>query len=636
MFVSRDIFNDDDDDNQENENQHQEEPVEEQPQIQQNQRRNNFQQEINNNNSSEDGEDDFDHFKDKKPKEEQTLKLANFYAAQSSDEEDEPKNDWNRPTPEDLKKPAPKREADGLQSSHISYEPKKDQRNLNDLLYQNNSNTATTKSSKPDSSWIGQTVESKSTFFGGETNQSTNSKMNDSNSTKLTDNSRPSTSQKNARDRLNEQNKAKFNNIKGEVGGSLVSNTHLKGTGDNGLGYKKGDSDYDYSNLMQYQNNNSNVYDPTISKYSNNKNLPVLSKESHTITYNVEEHNANTYTQPVKKEQQDFRAFEQQSNVEEVKADLEQIDKSSSDEEEPAPKEHVKEMEDQKKELAQQRDAEVLIEPPKNNSQEPPVQETKILAIDIREIVDLKAFLMRPCPKGVQIQCTIKRDKSGFNRWYPKYHCYLSHGTQYLMSAKKRSANKTSNYLISYKQGELKKSSLYNLGKLRSNFMGTEFNLFDSGQNPKKSHDKQLFRENLGVIIYESNLLGARGPRKMKVLVPEVRPTGEIYQFKPDNPKEGILNNVKNNKLEGIKVMFNKPPKWNDQVQAYVLNFNGRVEKPSVKNFQLIDEQDEDRIYMQFGRVSGDTFNMDFEWPLSLYQAYAICLSSFDYKIACE
>jgi hypothetical protein len=28
------------------------------------------------------------------------------------------------------------------------------------------------------------------------------------------------------------------------------------------------------------------------------------------------------------------------------------------------------------------------------------------------------------------------------------------------------------------------------------------------------------------------------------------------------------------------------------EVQAYVLNFNGRVEKPSVKNFQLIDDQD--------------------------------------------
>ena len=62
---------------------------------------------------------------------------------------------------------------------------------------------------------------------------------------------------------------------------------------------------------------------------------------------------------------------------------------------------------------------------------------------------------------------------------------------------------------------------------------------------------------------------------------------------------------------------FNKPPKWNEckylthcltcyvpiEVQAFVLNFNGRVDKASVKNFQLIDEYDDNHIYMQFGRV---------------------------------
>ena len=87
------------------------------------------------------------------------------------------------------------------------------------------------------------------------------------------------------------------------------------------------------------------------------------------------------------------------------------------------------------------------------------------------------------------------------------------------------------------------------------------------------------------------------------------------------------------------------------ELQAFVLNFNGRVEKPSVKNFQLIDEKNgnilqwtlwilipslDERIYLQFGRVTNDTFNMDLEWPLSPFQAFAICLSSFDYKIACE
>ena len=44
---------------------------------------------------------------------------------------------------------------------------------------------------------------------------------------------------------------------------------------------------------------------------------------------------------------------------------------------------------------------------------------------------------------------------------------------------------------------------------------------------------------------------------------------------------------------------MNKQPKWSEsrnlyniEHQAFVLNFNGRVERGSVKNFQLVDEED--------------------------------------------
>lgn len=64
------------------------------------------------------------------------------------------------------------------------------------------------------------------------------------------------------------------------------------------------------------------------------------------------------------------------------------------------------------------------------------------------------------------MQCSIKRDKSGFGRFFPKYHLYLSNGLKYLMSAKKRANNKTSNYMMSMTKDLKKKSSNY-LGKLR-------------------------------------------------------------------------------------------------------------------------------------------------------------------------
>lgn len=91
----------------------------------------------------------------------------------------------------------------------------------------------------------------------------------------------------------------------------------------------------------------------------------------------------------------------------------------------------------------------------------------------------------------------------------------------------------------------------------------------------------------------------------------------------------------------GMFLFFNKPPKWNERkrytdVQAFVLNFSGRVDRASVKNFQLIDDRDESKVYLQFGRVTDHSFNMDFQWPFSPFQAFALALSSFDYKFACE
>jgi tubby-related protein 1 len=133
-----------------------------------------------------------------------------------------------------------------------------------------------------------------------------------------------------------------------------------------------------------------------------------------------------------------------------------------------------------------------------------------------------------------------------------------------------------------------------------------------------------------------------------------------------------------------LVVLKNKSPKWNEVANAYVLNFNGRVTQPSVKNFQIVsepsaplsharhtqariacrgraqaclrsladcarvpvcacappvqvDEKDsEEVVIMQFGRIGDNDFTCDFQYPLSPLQAFGIALSSFDYKIACE
>lgn len=114
---------------------------------------------------------------------------------------------------------------------------------------------------------------------------------------------------------------------------------------------------------------------------------------------------------------------------------------------------------------------------------------------------DIKKMLYDPIPNncGV-IQCTINRHKSGFNRLWPKYTMHLSDGNAFVLSAKKRAANKTSNYLISTDPDNMNKNSQSYLGKLRSNFLGTEFYIYNEGSKAKKGVSEDQIREQHGCV----------------------------------------------------------------------------------------------------------------------------------------
>jgi len=44
-------------------------------------------------------------------------------------------------------------------------------------------------------------------------------------------------------------------------------------------------------------------------------------------------------------------------------------------------------------------------------------------------MVNMKSFLSTPIPENHIMQCTIVRDTSGSNYFYPKYNMYLSDGS---------------------------------------------------------------------------------------------------------------------------------------------------------------------------------------------------------------
>nr|XP_020726477.1 tubby protein homolog isoform X2 [Odocoileus virginianus texanus] len=264
-------------------------------------------------------------------------------------------------------------------------------------------------------------------------------------------------------------------------------------------------------------------------------------------------------------------------------------------------------------------------------------------SVDV-EVQDLEEFALRPAPQGITIKCRITRDKKGMDRgMYPTYFLHLDRedGKKvFLLAGRKRKKSKTSNYLISVDPTDLSRGGDSYIGKLRSNLMGTKFTVYDNGVNPQKASASTLesgtLRQELAAVCYETNVLGFKGPRKMSVIVPGMTMVHERVSIRPRNEHETLLARWQNKNTESIIELQNKTPVWNDDTQSYVLNFHGRVTQASVKNFQIIHGNDPDYIVMQFGRVAEDVFTMDYNYPLCALQAFAIALSSFDSKLACE
>ncbi|CAN1241476.1 Tubby-like F-box protein 14 [Linum perenne] len=324
--------------------------------------------------------------------------------------------------------------------------------------------------------------------------------------------------------------------------------------------------------------------------------------------------------------------------------------------------------------------------------------------------------LKQPGHRDGLIQCFIKRDKSKLT-----YHLFLClspallvENGKFLLSAKRTRRTTYTECIISMDADNISRSSGAYMGKLRSNFLGTRFIIYDTrppynnANLPPPGRSQRFYSKkvspkvptgsyNIAQISYELNVLGTRGPRKMQCTMqsiptsslqpggsvpcqPEILPRciddsfrsmslsrsiGSSSEFSSSRffdvgrhlEREGGEDGEEEGKDRPL-ILRNKAPRWHEQLQCWCLNFRGRVTVASVKNFQLIAanpptatttagcgqpppsqppaQSDHDKVILQFGKVGKDMFTMDYRYPLSAFQAFAICLSSFDTKLACE
>ncbi|GBG31734.1 Tubby protein-like [Hondaea fermentalgiana] len=205
-------------------------------------------------------------------------------------------------------------------------------------------------------------------------------------------------------------------------------------------------------------------------------------------------------------------------------------------------------------------------------------------------------------------------------------------------------------------------SSRY-LGCMEQNFAGTALTVHDYRvSNPTST--RKIRHHELGYIMYEHNVLG-RVPNSLKAVLPrwdpeqglrgQRRSLADRYKGttrtrhaqdmnliqKLQARKGDEYRAVESEELSELLEFDTLKPQWNEELQAWTLNFNSRVKMASKKNFMLVpqaqnetmeEEFGADTVCLRFGKVLKDRFSLDFRHPISPFQAMAIAVSAFTSK----
>jgi hypothetical protein len=198
----------------------------------------------------------------------------------------------------------------------------------------------------------------------------------------------------------------------------------------------------------------------------------------------------------------------------------------------------------------------------------------------------------------------------------------------------------------------------------------------------KTSEEVSLYRREMAVIKFNAmNRPAPQCVRGLEVCIPAVPSPAALAEAKPmsssaaaalgasvtssvvaqpavfnlEKPFRKIRDMQRQNDLYGktCLVLHERASRY-DPLSACLVEFKGRAHMASIKNFQMVvsDAQggyglpspgaheqmmradgDKDFVFMM-GKTTEDCFNMDFKYPLSLFQAFAIAIARFDAKLS--
>eukprot|EP00898_Chlorokybus_atmophyticus_P001447 jgi/Chlat1/2302/Chrsp17S02594 len=250
-------------------------------------------------------------------------------------------------------------------------------------------------------------------------------------------------------------------------------------------------------------------------------------------------------------------------------------------------------------------------------------------------------FVNSPGPSHMLLRCEVRQ------RWKERdvYDLYLSETDAYLLSARRRPWKPTTNVVISADRAASLTGS--RVAKLRGNFTGTEYVLYDAGDNPVRRGGTLKPRAELAGVIYTPSLSRvAGGPRHLTVLVPhgatslrlDHADTGNAPPLTPRSRRESVvaMHRARSLREGAVSVLASKGPAWDPLARRWCYDFAGRVMCESKKNFQLETEggaTDGGEVILQFGKQRQDVYALDVSYPVTPLQAFGVALSAIDTKL---
>lgn len=257
---------------------------------------------------------------------------------------------------------------------------------------------------------------------------------------------------------------------------------------------------------------------------------------------------------------------------------------------------------------------------------------------------DREAALTEPLPVGLILQCRVQRKGETYflNLDMPSLGSAddVKSKSQvlvndFLLASKKRKHKEPPTYIFCMDRRDISRHSESYVGKLKSDIRGLTYHIFDKGERPSGSTFDPAgdsVRCELGIMEYKSNVLGTRSPRKLKMYLPPITSDGKVTIHRPKSTSSDAgIRGSGNNQKPPFKLM-NKKPVWNEKTQSYQLNYYGRASVASVKNFQLVHPETPEQVFLQLGKISNNTFILDFQYPFSPLLAFATAIGSFSSK----